>query len=447
MKKTGDQFLVKQINKSILLNRLMKQSPISRAALSEQTGLNKGTVSSLVQELRDEYFVEELGPGPSSGGRKPVMLHFNQHAGLAVGIDLGVNYLLTVLTDLTGHIIQRIYEPLSEYDFTRVSQKMINHTEQLVQQAPPSPYGLIGIGVGVPGMIGEDGNILFAPNLEWQHVDLKHVLHDHFQVPVSVDNEAHAGAIGEKQFGAGINISNLIYISVGVGIGTGIIIDDKIYRGSLGISGEMGHFSIDVNGKKCRCGNNGCWELYASEHALLELYAGMPAGPVAERNALPPKKANGERPSDDITQKNTAPGLQPDCNLRTGTTGSSRLKEENGNAVRTSSDILPLLVQMAERDQVDVIRIFESIGHYLGIGLTNIINTFNPQRIVIGGRMTMAQPWLEKPIHDELNRRLLPYYREQLDVQFSRLRTDSTVLGAAYVAISNFFDKRTVSVE
>ncbi|MBW7458864.1 ROK family protein, partial [Paenibacillus sepulcri] len=170
MKTTGDLALVKKINTAIVLDAVLKNAPLSRAQISEQTGLNKATVSSLVQDLIDAHLVIETGPGESSGGRKPVMLVFRGSAGYAIGIDLGVNYIRGVLTDLEGAVISGRELTLKAHEIEDVLPKLNDCIESLIAAMPESPYGLVGIGIGVPGIVNDQGDILFAPNLAWSHV-------------------------------------------------------------------------------------------------------------------------------------------------------------------------------------------------------------------------------------------------------------------------------------
>ncbi len=404
MKITGDQFLIKKINKSIVFDHIIHHAPLSRARISELAGLNKSTVSTLVNELIEDQMVYEIGTGQSSGGRKPVLLLFNNLAGYAVGVDLGVNYILTVLTDLQGNVINETTAPLSDLKFEAVLAQLISCIRTIVQPAPLSAYGIVGIGIGVPGTV-DDGVVLFAPNLGWENVNLREIIFNEFQVPVTIDNEANAGAVGEKEFGAGISAANLVYLSVGIGIGTGIIIKNELYRGASGLSGEMGHFSIEMNGPLCPCGNRGCWELYASEKALLE---------QAEHR------------------------LGPGGN-RLGPTGS----QPSLSGHRELED----LITLAKQGNSDVIELFAVIGNHLGIGITNILHVFNPELIIIGNRLTAAEEWLLDAIQSSIRNRSLTYSRREPRIQFSTLGTRSAVLGAAYFAISNFFAITKVSVE
>ncbi|GIM45119.1 hypothetical protein DNHGIG_06680 [Collibacillus ludicampi] len=149
MKTTGDQSLVKKINKSIVLETIKNNFPLSRSQISEMTGLNKGTVSSLVNELIAEDLVYEVGPGQSNGGRRPVMLLFNKVAGYAIGVDLGVNYILTVLTNLRGEIVKEHMTSLNQTSFAFIFNTLKQSIQTMIDHTPPSPYGIVGIGIGI----------------------------------------------------------------------------------------------------------------------------------------------------------------------------------------------------------------------------------------------------------------------------------------------------------
>lgn len=380
-KPTGDLALIKKMNTSIVLEAIIKHAPLSRAQISELTGLNKATVSSLVQDLIDSNLVLENGPGESSGGRKPVMLLFNGTAGYAVGIDLGVNYIRGVLSDLEGNVISELQRSLKRHDPDFALEQLASCIQELMSKAPDSAYGVVGIGVGVPGIVDDHGSILFAPNLKWHQVKLQRLLEERFGLPVTIDNEANAGAQGEQKYGAGRGIRNQIYVSVGIGIGTGIILNKELYKGASGFSGELGHLSIEYNGKPCSCGNQGCWELYASENALLERAASL------------------------------------------------------------GFDSLEDLLASAEDGNEQVRELISSIGDYLGAGIANIVNVFNPDVVIIGNRMSRAKTWLELSVQAAVDRRTLSYHRERLLILFAELQDQSAVRGAAYYAISKFFTK------
>ncbi|MCM3724878.1 ROK family protein [Neobacillus cucumis] len=374
---TWNQQVVKRNNKSLVLQMIIDKEPISRADIAQVTGLNKGTVSSMVNELLEEELIYESGPGESSGGRRPVLLHFNKVAGYAIGIDIGVNYILSVLTDLKGNIIIEKNQRIDDSSFSAVKELVKTGIHSLLDEMPQSKYGVVGLGLGVAGIVDKEGMVLLAPNLGWKNVSLKAEIEDVFKLPVIIENEANAGAYGEKQFGAGQHHENIIYISAGIGIGVGIILNGELYQGNNGYSGEFGHMIIEVNGRPCSCGSKGCWEMYASEHTLLKI-------------------ANDK----DAT--------------------------------------LESLIQLAETNDEDTLVLFEEIGCYLGYGINNIINTFNPKQVIIGNRLAKAKKWLEAPIRKTIENHALSLHQNEMEIHFSSLSSYSAALGVAAFATENF---------
>ncbi|MDR4433943.1 transcriptional repressor XylR [Bacillus tequilensis] len=377
----ADQTFVKKVNQKLLLKEILKNSPISRAKLSEMTGLNKSTVSSQVNTLMKENLVFEIGQGQSSGGRRPVLLVFNKKAGYSVGIDVGVDYINGILTDLEGTIVldQHHHLECSSPEITKdILIEMIHH---FIANMPQSPYGLIGIGICVPGLIDKNQKIVFAPNSNWRNIDLKPFIQEEFNVPVFIENEANAGAYGEKVFGAAKNHDNMIYASIGTGIGIGVIINNDLYRGVSGFSGEMGHMTIDFNGPKCSCGNRGCWELYASEKALLK--------------SLQTKKKK----------------------------------------VSTQD-----IIDLAHLNDIGTLHALQNFGFYLGIGLTNILNTFNPQAIILRNSIIESHPIVLNSIKSEVSSRVYSQLDNSYELLPSVLGKNAPALGMSSIVIDHFLD-------
>lgn len=381
---TWNQNHVKRRNKLLVLDHIIKYSPISRATIATETGLNKGTVSSLVSDLIDDHLINESGPGKSSGGRRPVMLLFNETAGYSIGIDIGVNYLLGVLTDLNGIVAHEKRVMFSDLSYEQIETELFFTIDYLINVAPASAHGIVGIGVGVPGIVNKSGEILVAPNLHWKKVNLKTALEKRYHLPIIIENEANAGAYGEKKFGAGKDSENIAYVSVAIGIGVGLILNNSLYQGNHGFSGELGHMTINIDGVTCRCGNQGCWELYASEQALIH-----------QAKQLDFKTAVDQ----ELTLEN--------------------------------------LLTLAEHGQENAISLFHQIGDYLGIGINNIINIFNPGQVIIGNRMATSQKWIEESLRGRLEQSLW-FQQNDLQISFSELSTLSTALGMAAFSIENF---------
>lgn len=272
---TGDQTYIKNLNKSIVLNLLRFHSPLSRVEISRRTGLTKATVSVIVDQLIQEQYVTETGLVTSgSVGRRPVNLSFNPNAGRVLGVEVGVDFFRILVLDLSA-TVHRTYE-----DTFRQSDEVEDNIEQItdmlqlaLRELPDTTLGVIGVGLGIPGLVdAKNGIVLNAPNLHWKDVPLGPMLESKLSLPVIIDNEANAGAIGEQLFGAGQGIANMVFLSLGAGIGTGLILNGQLIRGEAGIAGEFGHMTIERNGPKCSCGNQGCLELYASEKAVMDKY-------------------------------------------------------------------------------------------------------------------------------------------------------------------------------
>ncbi|GIM27702.1 xylose repressor [Clostridium polyendosporum] len=377
----ADQALVKKLNQKLLLNEILKNSPISRAKLSEITGLNKSTVSSQVNTLIEEKLIFEIGQGQSTGGRKPVMLIFNKNAGYSIGIDIGVDYINGILTDLEGNIVLDMYYDLADSSPEITKDILFKIVKHFISHMPDSSYGLIGIGVCVPGLVDRNEKIIFTPNSNWSNIDLKTLIQQEFNVSVFIENEANAGAYGEKIFGAAKNYDNIIYVSISTGIGIGIIINNELYRGVNGFSGEMGHMTIDFNGPKCSCGNRGCWELYASEKALLKSFQ----------------------------KKNNTISYQE-------------------------------IIDLAHQNDVEILNLLQNFGHYLGIGLTNILNTFNPQAVILRNNIIESHSMVLNSIRNSVSSRTYPELDNHYELLPSSLGKNAAALGASSIAIEYFLD-------
>lgn len=377
----ADQFYVKKMNLKTLFNEIIKNSPISRAELSKVTGMNKSTVSSQVNTLIDRNLVFEIGQGQSSGGRRPVMLVFNKKAGYAIGIDLGADFINGILTNLEGSVIASKYKE-SAAPFTEEAIEIVfSIIEELISAVPESHYGLVGIGISVPGIVDKSQEVIFTPNSNWIVRDLKSMIEQKFSVPVLIENEANAGAYGEKVFGAAKNFSNIIYVSIGTGIGIGIIINHDLYRGYNGFSGEMGHMTIDFNGPKCSCGNRGCWELYASERVLYD---------------------SSSKKSLHITRHE--------------------------------------MINLAQNHDAETLNALQKFGFYIGVGLTSVLNTFNPQAVIIRNRMIESQPIVMNSIKSAVTSRIYSYSKNEYDLLPSALGQNAPVLGTSSIVIERFLE-------
>lgn len=379
------QLEVKQQNKKLILKTVYQLEPISRADLAKVLSLTKATVSNLVDELVQEHYLEQVGLGESSGGRRPLMLKINKKAGYTISVDIGVNYIRTILTDLKGGILKKSVESADTNSYGDTMHSIETGIQSLIDDLEDTPFGLVGIGFGVPGLVDSEGNVISTPNLDWQEPDIRKRFEAAFGVHVIVENEANAGAFGEKSFGEGVSSDHFIYISGGIGIGVGLIFDGALYRGRNGFTGELGHTVIQMDGLTCSCGKKGCWERYASELYILKEYEKLKNKPWHQ---LTLEEAVSEAETDD--------------------------------GVRA---------------------IFHRAACHFAIGLTNIINSFNPEKIIIGNRLTQAEHHMLHVIEKVIAETAISPIAEEVEIRFNNTDQLATVLGLSAFAIEHFFDR------
>ncbi len=398
--RTGDQALVREINLSIILNCLRETSPLSRAKLAEITGLNKTTVSSLVRELIARQFVREIGFDSSAGGRPAVMLELNPDAGCIIGMEIGVDFLLAILTDFKAQVLWRQREDTNQ---AKGQEAILTNALDIVRQAltaggsTHSP--VLGIGVGIPGLVDvSSGTLLFAPNLKWHDVPLREVFSREFNVPVFVDNDANVAALGERYFGAAQGSKDFIYLSAGVGLGGGIVLDGQLYRGIGGYAGEIGHMTVMSNGERCNCGNFGCWETLVSQTAVVSrVRKAMEAGNASRVSQL--AKGRPERIS------------------------------------------IPIIVEAAAEGDKVARQALEETGVYLGIGIANLINAFNPELVIFGGVISLASDYLLPAIEKTLEGRSLAWPRQMVRVMASSYGPDACVMGGVALVLHDILSR------
>lgn len=313
----------------------------------------------------------------------------------AVGIDLGGTKIATVLTDLTGKIVNKVEVETRAHEGKDAVLKRINNTVyQVMEPSGITRDDLAGIGIGSPGPLDpERGVVLRAPNLKWkEEVPLRDVVKDEFQVATYLDNDANAAAAGEYRFGAGKGCKNLIYVTVSTGVGSGIIVDGKVYRGAHGTAGELGHTIVDPAGPQCGCGKHGCLEAFSSGTAI----ARRTVAAIREGN----KSIIPELVGDDlekITSKTVAE--------------AAHLGDE-------------LACQM-----------WESAGDYLGIGMANVINFLDPEMIIIGGGVSKVGELLFEPMRRSIAKRAIESVAKRVKIVPAALGSDVGSLGAVSIAL------------
>ena len=332
----------RDINRQILLNLVRDHQPVSRADLARHMQIGRGVVTSLVDELIRDRVIYESTTADAPRGRKPMMLHVRTHDRLAVAVDIRFSRTYLMLGDFAGTVIAvesfaTILEPNALVDAlaSRITR---------LRNAHKSAGRCQGIGLVVPGMVDhETGRVLNAPQLGWRDVDVRDALTRRTGLEVHVDNASVACALAQLWLGERGKEAprDFVYVTVGDGVGTGVVVNGEVMRGHDNTAGEFGHVPIDPRGPECLCGSRGCLESYTSNLATLSRYLGHEFSPTTTRTLL---QESGLTIADVIT----------------------RAKDGDRAAQRA----------------------LEETARHLGSGLAVIINTLNPAQIFIGGEIT-----------------------------------------------------------
>ena len=378
-------------NRVTVLRRLYFSGPSSRLDLAAATGLSPATVGNVIAELLKDRIVVEIGQLDSDGGRPAVLVQVNPKHAAVVGIDVGETGTAIELFDLTLHKLAAVRKPLRlprESPASLVAQ-IASGVDQVIKQVGLSRQQVFGIGVGVPGVVVHDGDeYVHAPSLGWDKIPLLQLLRASLSTPIVLDNGAKTMGQAEMWFGAYRNARNLAVVLLGTGVGAALFNDSVLYRGSTSSAGEWGHTSVVVGGRRCRCGAVGCLEAYVGAESILERWA--------ERSRkAPDKKTDQETRLNDLLV-----------------------------AARTSKQASAILDETAV---------------FLGAGLANLVNLFNPECIVIGGWVgQVLGPQLLPRIREVAAAQALRYPFSRVSIELGRLGTDAVAMGAATLVIEQF---------
>ncbi|MFW5794535.1 MAG: ROK family protein [Bacillota bacterium] len=268
--KTHNSKSIKIQNTKLVIEKLVELRETSRSELAKLTTLNKATISTIINELIDKEIVNETNKIYKTSGRSAKIIELNKNAGRIISMDLLTNSIYGVIANLYGEILYEIKTPVDNIDFSFYLKKIIKTIDKLKSNTYDSTYGIIGIGLGVYGILSNDKKIKFATFTSWKDIELKKIIEDYTGYKTYVENEANLSALGEKVIYN--HYPNLVSLNIGIGVGMGIVIDDKLYTGEDGYAGEIGHTILIPNGKKCVCGNYGCLERYISDTGIEEKY-------------------------------------------------------------------------------------------------------------------------------------------------------------------------------
>ncbi|GAQ25035.1 MULTISPECIES: ROK family transcriptional regulator [Tepidanaerobacter] len=381
-------------NDCLVLNTIRHQGPISRADIAKATNLTAPAITYITNKLLDSGIVTEHTIGQSSGGRRPILLAINPDTLNVLVIHISSNRLRGYLVDGELNVISEKEYSVQKMAKDDILELMLSTILDLKKDAKTD---ILGIGVVVHGPVqSKEGISLFAPNLGWRNVPIKYIVEEKIGLPTFVENDVRAMAIGEFYYGSASDIENMVFLKVGYGIGSAIFIDGKLYRGCGDSAGEIGHTTIDVGGPLCSCGNYGCLEAVASENALVK---SMIKSIKEGRSSMVQEMAGGNL--EDITPE--------------------------------------MIYEAAEKNDNLAGRFLRQTARYLGIGIANAINTFNPELLVIGGGIVKAKSSIEKTMLDTVKDRCLENSFNQCKIEFSQMGEIATIKGAADVVMTAIF--------
>lgn len=386
------------LNKETLLNLIRLYGPISRTALSERIKISTAAITKYISELLSEGIVLETGTDISLSGRKPILLNINPSYGYIIGIDFGQMFFRIAVFNLNNEIV---YKQIIPSEDLGEGTEGIHNIKCIVEAAikrVPQGGKFLAIGLSISAAVEYGKNISFMlPAMKgWNNVDFEALFLNSFNVPVYIDDSSHLMALCESSIPGKGRLGNLIFVNIGAGVGTGIIIWGRIFKGAMGLAGELGHIIVEKGGLPCGCGNRGCLEQYVSVESML---------------------ANAK------------------CALRDGVR-SSILAYAEGDIEKVSS--YSIAKACLERDKL-AFGILVDAGNHLGIGLSHLVNLFNPDTIIIGGGGTEISEVLVDEAVKTLQLKAFSNSIRDIKVQKSKKGEDCALIGASIFAQDNFF--------
>lgn len=378
-------------NTRLVLRTIYHHANISRADIARATALTRPTISSIVSGLLKKNFVIETGRGPSGGGKRPILLNIAEDAHHLLCIDLGSEEFRGAVVNLRGKIIQSISLPTEQRKREAALQLVVDMIDALMAL---STAPVLGIGIGTPGLIDpEEGLILRAVNLEWLNLPLRRILAERYQKPVYIANDSHLAALAEYTFGQSRESNNLILIKIGQGIGAGIVLNGQPYYGDGFGAGEIGHVVVAENGLLCSCGNVGCLETFTSTRAILH-QAQMSNNYHADSN-----HASVLATSNEMSWQSIVSALE---------TGDRATRE---------------MVRQA--------------GKYLGIGMANLIGSFNIHHLIVAGRVAQFGDLYLAAAEQQARLRVLPALAAKTRVNYASFGSEIVILGCSAMILKH----------
>jgi predicted NBD/HSP70 family sugar kinase len=374
---------LRDLNVSLLIELVRRGGSVSRADLARQSRLSAPTVSTIVDKLIKRGIFNEVSIAPSSGGRPPVLLSIDPKAGYVIGIKLRADGLTTVVCDLDAQIVASRETKTSLVGNPAAAILAIEQaTLRVLRDAAVPQSKVLGVGIGLPGIIETDRGVCnFSHLLWWRDVDLAGPLRKRLGLPVWVDNDVNTLAVAEKWAGDAPDARDFVTLSVGRGVGLGIVIDRSLYRGANGAAGEFGHIIVEPGGAKCECGRFGCLEAIVGEGAL--------------------RRTLGERLGRDVTRRE--------------------------------------LIELVHGGDADAIAVVGSAARRLGLAVANMMTLLNPELLIICGEGTELGDAFLNPIVTAVREQTFADLGRQVDVKVQLWGDEAWAVGAATLVLRESF--------
>lgn len=383
------------LNESLIVNTIRRRGPISRVDIAKLTGLTAPTVTNISGKLIEHGLIHEYMVGEYSGGRRPVLLKVHSEIANMIIVDIRSKDMIGYLINGGLEIKEQICHDIQHLK----EEKILALLESTIEQCYSSENGKLALAIGIivrGPVMSKEGLSLFSPSAGWRNVPLKYLVEKQFQLPVFVENDMRAMALGAYHYGPYRDIKNAVFLGVGGGIGSGIILNGELYRGLGDSAGEIGHTVVDVSGPLCSCGNYGCLEAMASESALVNITI----------------KAINDGESSLV----------------------SEMVKGNMDAIRPKH-----VYDAAEAGDLLAIRMLQNVANYIGMGAANIINTFNPQLVLIGGGIVKGRAFIEETIMQVIKERALASCYSLARIEFSSEGRQDALKGIVDVVMEGIF--------
>jgi predicted NBD/HSP70 family sugar kinase len=384
---------VRRLNRRVVLQQIAAHQPVSRLEVGQQSGLSPATVTNVVGELLAEHIVVETGLEASEGGRPRSLLSLNRAYGYFLGCELGETRIVIDLFDILLEKQATVIRALSDDDDSpsTLVTLIVQGVTEVLSAAHILPDRILGMGLGVPGIVEHSPRMLMSsPNWGWHPAPFMAMLKQHFDFPIFLENGAKTMALAEMQTMGDHAPASIAVINIGTGVGAGITSEGRLYRGATNTAGEVGHTIIYLDGRRCRCGHEGCLEAYVGAPGIIQT--------IREHDANSPWLIG---------------------------------RDQRGS--------IAALAAAARQHDPLAHKILAKTALYLGVGLANLVNLFNLQLLIIGGWVGLELgPLLLDELRQVLARTALQLPLEVLTISISQLGEDAASYGAAQVAFDKF---------